>query len=189
MRVGARRSRAWAATWGATYGAAAVALTTAATQVDTPLRRDLIVGASSAAIGTLFRSISIPKVIRSHRDLERSIAAGQSTCASLAVAESGLRRSVKSEAFGRSLMVHLGAVVYNAAVGVILGVALDRPVSGIRQAAIGTTVGQLMLVTQPVTMIEAARRYRGGDVSGRPIRYLRPLSLRGGGGVTWAGRF
>jgi len=189
MRAGAHRSRIWAASWGATYGAASLALFTTASQLDGPLRRDLYVGASSALIGVVVRSVSIPKVIRSHRQLERSLRSGQSTCTALALAESGMRRSAKSEAFGRSLMLHLGAIVYNVGVGVLLGVGLDRSVSGIRQAAVGMTVGQIMILTQPVTMVDAAQRYRDGQVSESPPRYLRPLTLHGGGGLSWGGRF
>ncbi len=189
MRVGAHRSRIWAASWGAAYGAASIALFTTASQLDGPVRRDLYVGASSALIGTVVRSVSIPKVIRSHRQLEKALRSGQSTCSALALAESGMHRSAKSETFGRSLILHLGALVYNVGVGVILGVALDRPVSGIRQAAVGMTVGQSMILTQPVTMVDATQRYRDGQVSAFPPRYLRPLTLRGGGGLTWGGRF
>ncbi len=189
MRAGAHRSRIWAASWGATYGVAAVALFTTASQLDGPLRRDLYVGASSALIGTLVRSVSIPKVIRAHRQLERALRSGRSTCSALALAASGMRRSAKSEAFGRSLMLHLGAIVYNVGIGVVLGVALDRPVSGIRQATMGMTIGQTMILTQPVTMVDAARQYRNGDLRQAPPRYLRPLTLRGGGGLTWGGRF
>ncbi|MBV1859056.1 MAG: hypothetical protein KUG77_11650 [Nannocystaceae bacterium] len=166
-----------------------MALFTTASQLNGPLRRDLYVGATSALIGTMVRAISIPRVIRSHRDLERALASGESTCNALALAEDGLRRSAKSEAFGRSLMLHLGAIVYNVAVGVTLGVALDRPVSGIRQAAVGMTVGQIMILTQPVTMLDAQQRYRDGELAPAAFQYLRPLSLRGGGGLTWAGRF
>lgn len=189
MRVGAHRSRIWAASWGTAYGAASIALFATAPLIDGPLQRDLYVGGSSALVGTLVRSISVPKVIGAHRRVERAVASGASTCDALALAEVELRRSAKSEAFGRSLFIRLGALAYGVGVGVLLGVGLDRPLSGIRQATVGMTVAQIMIQTQPVTMIDAAARYRDGHVDGPPPRYLRPMTLRGGAGLVWGGRF
>jgi hypothetical protein len=71
----------------------------------------------------------------------------------------------------------------------VLGVGLDRQLSGMRLAALGGTVGQIMLVTQPTTMIDARARYRSGRLDPTPIPYLAPLSLRGGGGLVVGGRF
>jgi hypothetical protein len=127
-----------------------------------------------------------PRVIREHRRLQRRLHERGRTCETLHEAERALARSAKGERFGRSLVVHMGAIVYNVGVGLILGLALKRPLSGIRQAAVGTTVGQLMIITQPMTSVRALSLYERGAV---PRLSFAPLVLQGGGGLTLAGGF
>jgi hypothetical protein len=181
MEVGARRARAWSLAWGVTYGAAAVAQLTAAPFVSPDTRKDLYVGASSALLGASIRTFAVPRVIRERRRLARR--ADTDPCAALQAAEQAMARSAKSEAFGHSLWLHLGALVYNAGIGVVLGVALHRPVSGARQASIGATVGQIMILTQPTTMLRALDEYRHGRLSGPQRGAFVPLVLPGGAGV------
>lgn len=190
MDLAARRQLGWAVGWGVLYGAASIALLTTAPFVSKDTAKDLYVGGASAAIGAITRTVSRPKVIAERRRLRRRIAADGETCETLHAAEAALARSARWEHRNRRLLFHLGALGYNAAVGLVLGLALDRPLQGIRQAAIGAAVGQIMFVTQPMTSARAFTRYRGGFVS-LPTARVRsvPWILPGGGGVGMLGRF
>jgi hypothetical protein len=183
LRDGARKSTMWAAGWGTTYGLAAGTLLIVSRFVDPAMRVDLYVGAASSTLGLLLRAAVHPRVIREHRWVQRKIREKGRTCETLNMAERALARSSKAERRGRSLMFHAGALVYNVGIGLVLGLAFERPVSGIRQAAIGGTVGQLMILTQPTTSVRALDRYRGPQFS------FTPLMLPRGGGLGIAGAF
>lgn len=185
LRDGARKSTLWAASWGTAYGLTMTTLLAVAPFVDRGWQRDLYVAAFSSGLGLLVRASVHPRVIQEHRWVRRRVREDGRTCETLQAAERALARSAKSERFGRSLLVHAGAVVYNVGVGLVLGLALKRPLSGIRQATVGATVGQLMLITQPTTSVRALDRYRTGGLR----LSFTPLSLPGGGGLTIAGSF
>jgi hypothetical protein len=190
MDLGARRSLAWSLGWGITYGAAAVALFTISPFVSSDTRKDLYVGGASAALGAITRAVSRPRVIRERRRLARRVAAQGETCATLHEAEAALARSARWEHRNRRLFIHLAALTYNTGVGLVLGLALDRPLQGIRQATVGAVVGQVMFVTQPLTSARALTRYRAGHVPASGARVQStPWILPGGGGVGLAGRF
>lgn len=191
LDLGARRALAWSLGWGITYGAAAVTLFAVTPFVSPGLRKDLYVGAASATIGAITRSVSRPAVIRERRRLRRIIAAEGTSCEALHAAERALARSARWEHRNRRLLLHLAALTYNAGVGLVLGLGLDRPLSGIRQAAVGAVVGQVMFVTQPMTSARALTRYQAGFVgpTGARVHSLPWLVPGGGGGLRVMGRF
>jgi len=184
---GARKARAWAIGWGVAYGVASITLFAVTPAVSSGVRTDMYVGGTSAAFGALTRAIMIPRVIRESRRLQRRLASGRTDCATVHAAEAALVRSAKSDRRGRGLVVRLGAIVYNVGVGLVLGLAFDRPVSGARQAAVGATVGQIMIVTQPFDAAKALDRYRDGRLVGTSS--VGPLVLPGGGGFALRGAF
>jgi hypothetical protein len=188
IEVGARRARAWAVGWGVTYGAAAIGQLVATPFVDRGTRIDLYVGATSAGIGVLTRSIMIPGVLRERRRLRRQ--SFDDPCARAQAHERAMTSAARSERRGHAWWLHGAALAYNAAIGLVLGLGFDRPRSGNRQAVIGAAVGQIMIVTQPTPMLDALQRYRFGTLSDAKISWSsRPLVLPGGGGATVVGRF
>lgn len=190
MDRGARRSLAWGLGWGLAYGSASVALFAITPFVSSDTRKDLYVGGTSAAIGAITRAVSRPRVIRERRRLRRRLAEDGETCETLHAAEAALARSARWEHRNRRLFIHLAALTYNTGVGLVLGLALDRPLQGIRQATVGAVVGQVMFVTQPMTSARAFTRYRGGFVPEQGTRVQSvPWILPGGGGVGVLGRF
>jgi hypothetical protein len=190
MDLGARRSLAWGLGWGLAYGTAAVTLFAITPFVSSDTRKDLYVGGASASLGAITRAVSRPRVIRERRRLKRRIDADGETCDTLHAAEAALARSSRWEHRNRRLFIHLAALGYNVGVGLVLGLALDRPLQGIRQATVGAVVGQVMFVTQPMTSARAFTRYRAGHVpeSGARVQTV-PWILPGGGGVGLLGRF
>jgi hypothetical protein len=182
---GARQARAWSLGWGLGYvlvSATQLAITPA---VPAGTRTDLYVGAASAGFGALVRAVSIPRVVREQRRLRRGPRRDPGDCASVRALERALVRSARWERRGRSVLMHLGAIAYNVAVGLVLGVGLDRPVPGIRQAVIGSTVGQIMLITQPMASVATLSAYREGRIA--PV--ATALVVPGGGGAALAWHF
>lgn len=183
LKDGARKSTAWTAGWAGAYGLAAATLLGVSPFFAAETRIDLYIGAASATLGLIVRSLGRPRVMKEHRWVQRKIRENGRTCETLNMAERALARSAKSERRGRSIMFHAGALVYNVGIGLVLGVAFKRPLSGIRQAAVGGTIGQVMILTQPTTSVRAMDRYRG------PRFTFTPLMLPRGAGLGIAGSF
>jgi hypothetical protein len=186
--VGARRSTAWSAVWGSTFGALGITQLAIVPSVDKNTRVVLYVGAASAGIGVLTRAILIPRVILERRRLRR-MSTRLSGCELLHAAERSMVASAKSERRGRHILLHLTALGYNVGLGLLLGLGFDQPVSGNRVAAMGATIGQVMLVTQPTTMVEALEHYQKGEL--RPSKWswsTQPLVIPGGAGLAIGGR-
>lgn len=180
----ARSSRIWALSWGLGLGALTVGQLALVPAVPRADRADFWVGAAASGIGALSRAVFIPAVLRQRRRLQRYDEEGTSTCDRLRSAERALVASAKWERQGRALWMHGLSLAYNAGVGLVLGLAFDRPVAGNRLAALGAVVGEVMIVTQPTMMLRTLRAYRSGDLTG-PTRWRpAPLVLRGGGGVS-----
>lgn len=185
IELGADKARAWSLGWGITYAVAAVTQLAITPLVDRGTRIDLYVGAASAGVGVLTRSISIPRVIKERRRMRRRSGSAAETCATVQQAERALVRSAHWERRGRHVLMHLAALTYNAGVGLLLGLAFDRPISGNRQAVIGATVGQVMLLSQPTITARALDDYRTGVFSPRlTVLGAGPLVLPRGGGVS-----
>lgn len=187
MELGARRSRAWSFGWGITYGAAAVALAAAIPFLDKGTRIDLAFGLASTATGVLARAVSRPYVFRAVRRVRKI---DGHTCVDLHTVELELVRAAEWERRGRRWFLHLAAFTYSVGMGLTLGLAFKRPVQGNRQTAIGGTVGQMMLVTQPMVMVDTLEHYRQGDVVTPPRSMsIAPLMHPGAFGLSMAGTF
>lgn len=188
VEIGARRSRSWALGWGLGLAALSVGQLAISPAIDAEERIDFYVGATAAAVGALTRAVFIPRVILHRRRLRREPLRGD-TCARLATFEVEVEQDAAWERKGRGLLMHGLNLAFNAAVGVVLGVAFDRPVPGNRLAAIGAVVGEVMIITQPTYMSRSWDEY--GTLFARRAAHWRtqPLVLEGGGGVTVAGRF
>jgi hypothetical protein len=187
IATGARHARAWSLGWGLAYVLASATQLAITPAVDRGTRIDLYVGAASSGFGALVRAVSIPRVIREHRRLRRRPGPEPGACESVHALERALARSARWERRGRAVFMSLGAIVYNVGVGLVLGLAFDRPVQGIRQAAIGSTVGQIMLLTQPTTSVKALDGYGRGRVV--PALSTTPMVLPRGAGIAIAARF
>lgn len=181
----ARRSRIWAASWGAGLGALTIGQLALVPAVPREERVDFYVGAVASGIGALSRVVFMPVVLRERRKLARFRG---TACERLAAHERAVVASAKGERQGRALWMHGITLAYNAAVGLVLGLAFDRPVPANRLASIGAVIGELMIITQPTVMMRTLDDYRGGVLRGRGTWRARPLVLRGGGGLGLSGR-
>ncbi len=182
----AKRSRIWAGSWGGGLGLLTVGQLAIVPAVPRGERVDFYVGAVASGIGALSRVVFLPVVLRERRRLAR-LPSSTSTCDRLAAHERAVAISAKGERQGRALWMHGISLAYNAAVGLVLGLAFDRPVPANRLASIGAVIGELMIITQPTVMMRTLEDYRANRLFGRGTWRPKPLVLRGGGGIGIAG--
>lgn len=186
IEAGGKHELRWALGWGIGLAAVAVAQL-ALVPLEHPEERPVLyIGALQAAIGAGSRAIFIPRSTIERRRM-RKHAPDPDDCAALAAAERALARSAKTNHHGKAVWQHFLSLGVNAGIGLLLGLAFKKPVEGSRLAAIGMITGQVMIVTQPTTMIRSMDSYKLGRI-GTPTRVSpRPFMLLGGGGVMISG--
>ncbi len=192
IEAAAKPSRQWALGWGVGLGLLTVAQLAIAPLVDPEEAPDYWMGALASGIGAASRAIFIPHVLLERRRMRKRGRHGD-VCAQLAAAEHAMVRAAAWERRGKALWQHFLSIAVNAGVGVALGVGFGRQIPGARIGAIGATVGEIMILTQPVPMMKAQLQYQSGVLAPAPAGAratwgLRPLTLRGGGGVAIGGR-
>lgn len=181
---GAYLSRAWAVGWGVSLGLLAVGQAGIAPFAPSEQRPEWWVGAGASTVGVLTRSIFVPRVLRERRRLARDASTG---CERVAALEGALARSARWEKQGRGLLMHGLSLGFNAGVGLVLGLAFNRPVAGNRLASLGAVIGEVMIITQPQYMSRTLTDYRAGTAF--TARFApRPWVTVGGGGVVVQGR-
>lgn len=185
MDAAAKPSRQWALGWGIGLGILAVAQAALAPIVHHEEAPDFWMGALQAAIGAGERVIFIPHVLIERRRMRRRPHTGD-LCSRLAAAEHAFVHSSKWEVRGKALWQHLLSITINAGVGVALGVGFHRQVQGARIGTVGATVGEIMIITQPMPVTKSLERYRRGQLQQASWGF-RPLTLWGGGGIAFGG--
>jgi hypothetical protein len=160
----ARRARAWSWSWAGIYSAITVAQLATVPLREPDARVDAYIGAGASALGVAVLAVAPLKVMGDQRWLARRMAhapADTDPCALVADAERLLERSARSEAFGKSALVHAGSFVFNVALGLTL-VGLRHFDAAAITALTGIAVGELQIFTQPSGTIGAWQRYRSG---------------------------
>ncbi|MHB8877432.1 MAG: hypothetical protein ACYC8T_27385, partial [Myxococcaceae bacterium] len=105
-------------------------------------------------------------------------------CPTLASAERLFLRDAEGEAFGVSWLLHGANVVFNVAVGLVLGLGWGHWESGAINAAAGIAIGEVMILTQPTGVVSDLERYRGGE-----LRPPAQMAWRVGAGPLGRGGF
>jgi hypothetical protein len=153
----ARRMRRWKITWVSLFSTAAVGELGAAFFVDEQNRIDRYIGGTKAALGVV--SFLFPGATRvTVLDDDP----GPHDCADVVRAEAALTASANSERMG--FLKHAPGIALNATTFLILWLGYDRLPSAVISTAIGLTVGEIFLWTQPTGAVEAQARYRAGDI-------------------------
>ncbi len=159
QRLDAERRPAtrWTWIWGVTDGALVAGQLTAVPF--TPDRRGrvvLLAGAATAALGPL-QMIFFPVTP------DAPAAAGE-PCASLAGLERALARGARNERLGAGPLAHVANFLLNGALGVAAGLAARGWRSGAFTFAVGFTLGEAQILTQPTGLVRDLARYRAGDL-------------------------
>ena len=181
----------WSILWGSTYGtAAAVQASILPFAHDYGLRVDLTAGAISAAFGSVLLfglplrvTLPLTSVRRRFDDPKR--------CRVLADAESALVSAAALQALSSGWAPHIGNVVVNAVLGLILGVGYGRWESAAISVSAGIAVGEANVLTQPHHLPAALAQYRMGRLGtgtpslavGHRVWRIAPTAMLGGVGV------
>jgi hypothetical protein len=169
-----RNVDAWSWTWGSVYAAGAAAqATVAGVTKDTGVREGLTVGAISTGIGSVSLYVLPLTLTLPLRSAERRWD-DPDRCTLLELAERALADGAKHEALSNGIVPHIGNVVANAAVALVLGLGFHLWTSAAISAGSGLAVGEANVFTQPHGLGRAEQRYRTGDLS------------RSRGGGTWS---
>lgn len=177
MHAAARSARIWTWTWFSIYGALTAGQLLEAPFVDTAHRNGALLGAGSSAIGMLSIVVAPLGVMGDEKRLARQVAeagAAADPCALLAVAERFLVHDAKSEAFGKSWLVHIGGLVVNAGLGLALALWLHDYQTMAISVTVGELLAELQFNTQPTGATDLLARYRAGDLAQKSPDNARP---------------
>lgn len=147
MADAAHASKVWAYSWGALW--ATVTVGQGVLAVISPSHSDRVdfgVGAGAAAFGLIPTIIFPPRIIADERAL-RGFSADP--CERLAMAEALLDESIKGEQANTGLTSHLGNVLFNVGIGMILGVGYGHWQAAGLSMLTGIPTGEIMIFTQP----------------------------------------
>jgi hypothetical protein len=155
---------AWSWTWGSVYSSGTIALGVALSETrDRGIRTDLTVGVISAAVGAvslyglpLKLTLPLRASRRSWDDPDR--------CAVLARAERTLVSVERDQRLANGILAHVGNLVANAGIALVLGLGYGRWTSAAISAGVGVGVGETNAFTQPHHLREVLARYRSGQL-------------------------
>jgi hypothetical protein len=158
----------WSWTWGSIYVGAGGAQGTATAFVHDPgVRIDLSVGAVSAAVGAASLYV-LPLQITLPLRAARRDWNDPDPCRALAQAEATLAMAADKQRVSSGWAPHVGNVVFNGALALILGWGFGRWTSAGMSAGIGVVVGEANVLTQPHRLPGVLDRYRAGNLGGEP---------------------
>jgi len=154
----------WSWTWGSVYaGAVAVEGVALGLTTNYPKRIPLEVGIASTAFGAaslygLPLKLTLPlRSARAHwGDPDR--------CAVLARAERTLVSVEKDQALATGILGHIGNVLVNVGIGLILGLGYDQWESAGISFGVGVAIGEANAFTQPHHLRDVLARYRSGQL-------------------------
>jgi len=157
----------WSWTWGSVYTAGTIAEGVGLSLSRDPgARTDLTVGVIATAVGAvslyaLPLKLTLPlRASRRHWD-------DSDRCAILAQAERTLIRVEKDQAVANGPLAHIGNVVVNAGLVLILGLGYGRWTSAAISGGVGVAVGEANAFTQPHHLRDVLARYRAGQLGTR----------------------
>lgn len=179
----------WSWTWGSIYVAAGAGQGIAIAFVgQRGPRIDLTVGAIAAGVGALSLYGLPLRVTLPLRDARREWGDAD-RCRVLANAEATLVSVAATQRLSGGWIPHVGNVLFNAALVLILGWGFGRWTSAALSAGIGTAVGEANVLTQPHRMPRVLDRYLDGHVDAAAPTALFASMAGLGPGFAIAARF
>lgn len=178
-------ARRWSLVWGGVYGVGTIAqlsLTGLVSKEDQP---DMYWGALSTAVGVAFTVLDPLEVMEAGPLFAKR--AGTVTdadaCQLLIEGERLLREGAEHEAFGTRWFIHAGNVVFNVAIGLILGFGYGHWVSGLVNMGVGTAIGEGTIFSSPTNLVSGWKRYRDGEAAPKVTFHVVPTAGPGLGFV------
>jgi hypothetical protein len=159
------KARLWTFGWGGGIAAAGIGSLVAVPFVAPENRVDWYTGAVSAGVGVAAIAIVPPVVLETAPALRADIASATlpaDVCSLLATAESDLVRVARDEERQGAWYVHVGNVLFNVGLGLFLGLGFHHWEAGAINAAVGTAVGEALILTRPTAAIHDLDGYLAG---------------------------
>jgi hypothetical protein len=101
----------------------------------------------------------------------RAIPAGGEPCEELRQLERALARSARNERLGTGTAAQVGNLLINVGLGIATGFVAGKAGPGIVTFAVGWSLGELQILTEPTGLVRAEARYQAGDLGpGSPVR-------------------
>jgi hypothetical protein len=162
-----KNARLWTFGWGGGIAAAGIGSLAAVPFVAKESRVDWYTGAVSAAVGVAAFVIAPPALLHDAPALRAEIALQQSNadtdvCPLLAAAEARLVHDARDEERQGRWYVHVGNLVFNAGLGLFLGLGYHHWGAGVVNALAGAAVGEAIIFTRPTATIDDLGDYLRG---------------------------
>ncbi len=166
-----KNARLWTFGWGGGIAAAGIGSLAAVPFVAKETRVDWYTGAVSAGVGVAAFVIAPPALLHDAPALRAEIARRQSdadadadadVCPLLAAAEARLVHDARDEALQGRWYIHVGNLVFNAGLGLFLGLGYHHWAAGVVNALAGAAVGEAIIFTRPTATIDDLGDYLRG---------------------------
>lgn len=160
-----KNARLWTFGWGGGIAAAGIGSLAAVPFVAQESRVDWYTGAVSAGVGVAAFVIAPPAVLHDAPALRAEIAQPRSdtdVCPLLAAAEARLVHDARDEELQGRWYIHLGNLVFNAGLGLFLGLGYHHWGAGVVNALAGAAVGEAIIFTRPTATIDDLGDYLRG---------------------------
>lgn len=165
-----KNARLWTFGWGGGIAAAGLGSLAAVPFVARESRVDWYTGAVSAGVGVAAFVIAPPALLHDAPALRVEIARGRidtdaadtDVCPLLAAAEARLVHDARDEERQGRWYVHVGNLVFNAGLGLFLGLGYQHWGAGVVNALAGAAVGEAIIFTRPTATIDDLGDYLRG---------------------------
>lgn len=124
-------------------------------------------GAISSAVGVATVLLSNPEASREAPVFRQRAAAAQSpeqVCSLVAEGEKLLESGSGAEAFGTAWYAHVANVLFNVGFGLLYYFGYDHLQTAIVNTAVGTVLGEAMILFQPTGLVTGWERYKTGAI-------------------------
>lgn len=158
------RAHNWVLAWGAIYGGLGIgqlALMPLFTREEQP---DWYWGAAGTGVGLAFTLLGRPEVLEAgpHYAKKASTVSAEDRCALIAEGERLLGTGAEAEEAGFVWYLHVGNVLFNVGLGLVLGLGYNHWQAAIMNFAIGTAIGEMNILSAPAQLISGWKRYQKG---------------------------
>ena len=169
-------AKRWTAVWGGRYAALTLVQLALLGVVPREAQPDWYWGALSSAVGVAFSVLGPLEVMDAGPVFAKRAAAAtgegsdeQKTCELLVEGERMLREGADAQNFSRAWFIHVGNVLFNVGIGLVLGLGYGRWTSAAINALSGAAIGELTIFTSPNQLISGWDEYRSGPKAKSPV--------------------
>lgn len=169
--------------WGGTFGVLTIGQLVAIPLLPSDMAPDLYWGALSAALGAAFIVLDPLEVLEAGPRFAQRVRSSSpdDACALIAEGERLLQSGAQAEVDGRRWYIHVGNVLFNVGLGLLLGFGYGHWSSGFLNMGVGIAVGEATIFISPSKLIAGWEQYLRG--SAKPTAVSLSLVAAPGPGV------